>query len=218
MSSSISPETAIGRDNTDDITVNAAMPQIDRRQQAVLWLRENPSEKAITASRLFNLNLSSLYTMIRRGTSTRNTHGGHNKVLQDYQSRAVHQFIRELLSFGMQPTIPLVYGAICGLKRAYDENCRLPTYSWFLGWWKKSQLHKIKSKPLAIVRVTAQSEKEVLNWFHHYRETIERLGIKKRNIFNFDEAGFRVGCPKGQSILVPSDVREVSLTADLVII
>jgi hypothetical protein len=27
---------------------------------------------------------------------------------------------------------------------------------------------------------------------------------------NFDEAGFRVGCPKGQYLLVPTDVLQVS--------
>ena len=32
--------------------------------------------------------------------------------------------------------------------------------------------------------------------------------IKRRNIVNFDEAGFQVGCMKGQWILIPLDVTE----------
>jgi hypothetical protein len=37
----------------------------------------------------------------------------------------------------------------------------------------------------------------------------EAIRIKRKNVINFDEAGFRVGCSKGQSILVPDDIKEV---------
>ena len=30
------------------------------------------------------------------------------------------------------------------------------------------------------------------------------------DIWNFDETGFRIGCPKGEEIYVPLDVKEVS--------
>jgi hypothetical protein len=35
------------------------------------------------------------------------------------------------------------------------------------------------------------------------------LKVRKRNIYNFDEVGFRVGCAKGQWLLVPKDILEV---------
>jgi hypothetical protein len=56
--------------------------------------------------------------------------------------------------------------------------------------------------------LTAQNEQDVKRWFKKYRETIREYKIKRRNIVNFDEAGFRVGCLKGTYILVPLDVVE----------
>ena len=35
--------------------------------------------------------------------------------------------------------------------------------------------------------------------------------ISRGNVWNFDETGFRVGCPKGEVIYVPLDVKEVGL-------
>lgn len=46
-----------------------------------------------------------------------------------------------------------------------------------------------------------------------YRQMIDQYNIKKKkNIPNFDEAGFRIGCPKGQSILIPADIQVVSFS------
>jgi hypothetical protein len=45
--------------------------------------------------------------------------------------------------------------------------------------------------------LTAQDEQEVKRWFKEYHKTLGEYGIKRRNIVNFDEAGFRVGCAKG---------------------
>lgn len=50
-------------------------------------------------------------------------------------------------------------------------------------------------------------------WFQAYRETLRKFKIKKKNIYNFDEAGFRVGCARGEEILVPLDIREVLLAS-----
>jgi hypothetical protein len=57
--------------------------------------------------------------------------------------------------------------------------------------------------------MTAQQEQEIIQWFREYRITVGKYRIKRRNIMNFDEAGFRVGCPKGQYLLVPLDILEV---------
>jgi hypothetical protein len=35
--------------------------------------------------------------------------------------------------------------------------------------------------------------------------------ISRGNVWNFDETGFRVSCPKGEEIYVPLDVKEVGL-------
>jgi hypothetical protein len=50
--------------------------------------------------------------------------------------------------------------------------------------------------------------RHIKRWFKKYRETITEYKIKQRNIVNFDEAGFWVGCLKSTYILVPLDVIE----------
>jgi hypothetical protein len=56
--------------------------------------------------------------------------------------------------------------------------------------------------------LTAQQEQDVQKWFKAYTNTLAEYKIRRRNIVNFDEAGFRVGCIKGQYILVLLDVTE----------
>ena len=58
--------------------------------------------------------------------------------------------------------ISLDFNTICNLKHAQNpDNFKPPSLSWFRGWWKANDLHKIKAKPLAAVRMTAQNEKEI---------------------------------------------------------
>ena len=38
---------------------------------------------------------------------------------------------------------------------------------------------------------------------------IKRHGIRRKDVHNFDETGFRVGSPYGIEVIVPIDVKEV---------
>jgi len=50
---------------------------------------------------------------------------------------------------------------------------------------------------------------DVEAWFKRYRDTLQEYKITKaKNILNMDESGARIGCPKGEDIIVPSDVKE----------
>ena len=171
------------------------------------FLKENPDEKPVTAARIFQIKPTSLNSSLTRKTS--GIRGGHNKILQQHHVEALHSYIRSLLAYGIQPTFPLVYNSICNLKRAQNPDFKAPSLAWFRKWYKENKLHTITSKPLAAIRLTAQDEKEVQQWFKGYRQTIQEKKIKRKNIINFDEAGFRVGCAKGQKILVPIDILEV---------
>jgi hypothetical protein len=177
-----------------------------RIRKAKDFLRDNPDEQQVTAARIYNLHRTTLTSAIHR---PHDQHGGQNKILQGPQKQALHLFIRSLLAHGIEPTHQLIYNSICSLKRAQDPNFKAPSKSWFLKWWKANGLHKIKSKPIAIIRLTAQQEEDVKRWFKKYKWTIKERKIKRKNIVNFDEAGFRVGCAKGHYLLVPLDVKEV---------
>ena len=188
--------------------IDLSSPHTVRLAQAKAWLKVYPTETARSIARLYDLNENSFKSSLRRDTAVnRHRIGSLNRVLSLGQERAIHSFIRSLLQFSILPTHALLYNAICGLK----PKGKKPSYSWFEKWFKKAGLHKIKTKPIAIVRVTAAQISEVERWFQAYRETLWKFKIKKKNIYNFDEAGFRVGCARGKEILVPLDIREVLL-------
>src|SRR5436190_17600130 len=195
-----------------DLTPNQINDISTRLYKAKEFLQKNPKDRKMTAARIFNLPESTLRSSISRPQRTRPGHGrgGHNRILQGHEKEALHQFIRSLLACQIQPTFQLIFNAICNLKRVQNpDNFKTPTLAWFYKWWKQNGLHKIKAKPLAVIRLTAQQEEEVIQWFRAYQATIKEYGIKRRNIVNFDEAGFRVGCPKGQYLLVPDDILDV---------
>jgi hypothetical protein len=50
----------------------------------------------------------------------------------------------------------------------------------------------------------------VKEWFSDYRQTLNKYGIcKPKNILNMDELGVRVGCPIGEEVVVPIEVKEM---------
>jgi uncharacterized protein YerC len=178
-----------------------------RIQEAKTWLQEHNEESITTASRIFKLSRTTLLSSIQRSSSY--SRGGLNRILTPNQEESIHLFIRSYLNHGLLPTKGVLLSAITRLRAL--ENKPPPSDSWFQKWHKTQPLRKIKTKPIARVRITAQDKEEVTQWFGKYREAIKEYRIKSRtDIWNFDETGFRVGCPKGEEIYVPVDVKEVS--------
>lgn len=146
---------------------------------------------------------------IRRGSKP-TVHGGHNKILTTSQERAVYAFIISLLDHCQLPTKEIIFGAICYVRKRHD--CSPPSQSWFRKWWKaQPHIRKIITKPIAQKRVTAQDLDEVNDWFKRYKTALKRYDIHKQNLYNFDESGFRISCPKGVEVLVPIELTEVRI-------
>lgn len=195
----------------DSVPNNADSLQT-RIDNAKAFLRENPDEKIACAAQIFKLAHTTLYGSIARDKKpiSRGQRGGQNKILDEHHVKVVHQFIRYLLAYGIEPSRGVVFNAIVNLKHAQNPENKAPTQRWFRTWWKSNNLHKITTKPLAVVQFTAGQEMDIRAWFVDYRQALGALQIKnEKNIVNFDEAGFRVGCMRGLKILAPVDVLEV---------
>jgi hypothetical protein len=188
-------------------TPNEALDIKTRIQQAKEWLQQHENETITTAARIFKINRSSLSYSIQKANNNR-TPGGSNRILTSNQEKSLNQFIRSYLDHNLLPTKGVILSAISRLRAL--ENKPPPSTSWFQKWWKTQPLHKIKTKPIARTRITAQDKEEVCGWFRKYREVVQQHKLSRKDIWNFDETGFRVGCPKGQEIYVPLDVKEVS--------
>jgi hypothetical protein len=188
-------------------TPNALDDQKTRIQHAKTFLTDHPEETIATASRIFKLSRTTLSSSIHATPYVRQ--GGHNRILTPSQEQSLHRFIKSYLDHNQLPTQGVVLGAITYLRRL--ESRPPPSDSWFKKWWKTQPMHKIKTKPIARDRISAQDTKEVKEWFKKYKEVVDKYQVQKKDIFNFDETGFRVGCPRGEEIYVPLDVKEVRI-------
>ncbi|RFU23572.1 hypothetical protein B7463_g12766, partial [Scytalidium lignicola] len=145
---------------------------------------------------------------IRRDSKPNLQRGGHNKILTTSQEQAVHRFIKSYLQNSQLPTKEVIFGAICYLRKQHEQSP--PSQTWFRRWWKgQPLLHKIKTKPIAQKRITAQDLEEVNDWFNRYKIALKKYDIHKHNLYNFNESGFRIGCPKGVEVLVPIELTEL---------
>jgi len=186
-----------------------------RIQEAIEFTTQNPTEKVATSSRIFQVNASTLRNRNRRQRQnlTPKKRGGHNKILSDMQNEAIRRYIRRSYEAGYGATKAMVFEAIAELKRAEIPPKPAPSKSWFLEWIKaqSQHFHAIKTRLIDRVRVLAHNLDDVRSWFQEYKDYCDQIGVKREDIFNFDEVGFRVGMALGQEVLVPSHIREVCL-------
>ncbi|RPA94213.1 hypothetical protein L873DRAFT_1939923 [Choiromyces venosus 120613-1] len=68
----------------------------------------------------------------------------------------------------------------------------------------------IKTKPIARARITTHTEEDLKTFFTNYQENLDCYGIHHaRYIYNMDESVVRIGCPTGEIIVVPTEVKEL---------
>jgi hypothetical protein len=183
-----------------------------RLASAIEWNQENPAEKDVTTARIFNVKPQSIRMALKRmKRKDHKAHGGNNKVLSDTQSEAVRVYCQEQHDAGLGATKQMVFAAISNLLSQEQPPREPPSWRWFQTWLKVYPcLHTITTKPIAWDRVDTHNEKDVEEWFDKYRTTLAKYSIKKRkNIHNMDESGARVGCPKGEEVVVPIEVKEM---------
>ena len=104
----------------------------------------------------------------------------------------------------------MIFAAICHLKAKEEPPKPAPSRRWFQLWLKAHpDLHTIKTKPISHDRIEIHDEKVVIDWFENFQAMLAKRRIKRgKNIHNFDESGVRVGCPRGETIVVPIDCKE----------
>src|SRR5438045_1217748 len=183
---------------------------------ATAFKMENPDEKQVTGARIYNVNVHTVRSKLRReqqraGTPLRQ-HGGHNKVLSEAQVTAIYKYVEESYMQGYGATKSMVFAAIGFLKEKEVPPQKAPSWRWFQLFLKAHPelFRTIKTKPIARARVTASDINEVTAWFQEWISFCTKHNIEPENILNFDEAGFRVGVAPGEEIIVPTYVVEVS--------
>jgi hypothetical protein len=192
------------------------LPIEQRVVLALEFLLENPTERTITAARIYHVNDSTLRTLLQRAKKSDSLpvkpHGGQNRILSEAQVKAIYDYVEESYLSGYTASKSMVYAAIVHLRLSANPPQSEPSIRWFQGFLKENSklLHTIKPKPIARVQVSAQDVTIVENWFKEYTCFITEHEIQPENIYNFDETGFRVGMAPGEDVIVPTYVKEVS--------
>ncbi len=190
--------------------IKASITPKTRLKKAIRYVRRYPDEPKAHIARYYKIPRKTLTNALKRVNEEPRQHGGQNKGLTIAQERVIDGFIRLQLEYNMLPLRAVIKTVIDNI-RARDGQVPLSD-RWFGNWWTSRALHKIRTKPIAVIRITAQDEKEVDEWFEKpggYLDTLARFQIKDGNIYNFDETNARLGCPKGVDVIVPLEVTEL---------
>jgi len=191
-----------------------------RLDRALKWLEEEPTETASTAVEMFNVNAASIRSrqlrqrkQVHTARGTFNGHGGNNIILTKAQKQAVYRFCHEQWEMGIAATPAIIFAAISHLRKA--EQLDPPSRVWFQQWLKKNpSLHTIKTKPIARARIMTHTEEDLKTFFVNYQNTLAKYNIDKaKYIYNMDESGVRIGCPAGEVVIVPTEVKELYTTS-----
>ncbi|RKF71406.1 putative multidrug resistance protein fnx1 [Golovinomyces cichoracearum] len=102
----------------------------------------------------------------------------------------------------------MVMSAITHLRAKMNPPPPAPTKRWFVSWLKKNpMLHTIHTKPISYARLDLHTEESVKEWFADLYKTVGEFEIDNgKKILNMDESGARVGCPTGETVIVPTEV------------
>lgn len=171
------------------------------------WLFANPTESVAAASRIFKVKRETLRSSIARLNRQRVGRGGQNRVLTTAQIEALKKWILKQYQDGLGATRQMTFAAVCYLRKPQPP----PSYNWLTKFIRKElqDFHIIKTKPIALQRVKAQSESLIKDWFDKYNEFLLAHRIEPHSIWNMDETGFRIGIPGGEEVIVPRRVTEL---------
>jgi hypothetical protein len=90
---------------------------------------------------------------------------------------------------------------------------QLPSRRWLQRFLKDHpEFHTIHTKSLNTHRKQAQNKASFEAFFQKYINILERDQIKPRNLWNVDETGYMIGCYKGTEVIVPIEVKHVSIS------
>ena len=179
-------------------------------------MRTPPKSLQSTAARIYGVNPNTVRTNLHRAkaTTSKATHGGHNKVLSEAQIKSIYQYVKDSYHAGYGASKRMVFMAICHLKSAEIPPKPHPSWRWFQTFMKEhsTMFSVIKMKAIARVRVATHditTVESVETWFAEYKAWCTQHKIEPQQIYNFDETGFRVGVAPGEEVIVPKYLTEV---------
>lgn len=150
------------------------------------------------------------------GMTSKQTRSGSNKRLDPTQENSFLLYIRNLEAVGGSMTMErLASAANLILSKVADASQDPPvpiSESWvgrFLA--RHPELKTVKQKPLEVSRALAQQPRKVEEYFERLQGEMIKYGIAECDLWNMDEAGFRIGMGGNRTIIPFAPTRKKSI-------
>ena len=138
-----------------------------------------------------------------------------NRKLSSEEEVAVCRYLKRLDEIGTSARPQMVTDcANSVLRRNHtSDNSNLPSPIVSSAWTHRflerhSEFYIRKEKTLEQERKKAHDPDTILDWFRRFRRLCEEKGILLKDIYNFDETGFRVGVGRDQWIITLDPARQ----------
>lgn len=173
----------------------------DRITNALIacYAKTKPNIKAIAEE--FGISYGILRGRLK-GRKSRNDRTSPNKALETEQEKALILWIDTLDQAYSPPSAAQIQCAALQIIRrhnpsrtlgknwAYDFIARLPP-----------RFEHLTQKPIEKVRFQAAEPGYIVTWYDRLQITLKSYNISPRNLYNFDETGFRIGEGKAQKVV-----------------
>lgn len=126
---------------------------------------------------------------------------GTNKALGIEQEGALIHWIDTLNTANAPPTADMIQK--CALQILHRQDLDLDLgKNWAYRFIKRlpNKYAYIKQKPMEKDRLQAVTPGHLTTWYTRLGSTIQRLQIGSKNIYNFDESGFKIGEGKARKV------------------
>ncbi|RKF76185.1 hypothetical protein GcM3_080005, partial [Golovinomyces cichoracearum] len=119
--------------------------------------------------------------------------GGTNKKLSDEQEAALCLYCDRCLYLGTNPKKKYIRLAANSILRAAGSTEKVGR-DWTSRFIKRHSQYKFKqSRSISAARKRATQKEEIIKYFERFEATMKEYNIDIRNLWNFDETGFRIG-------------------------
>jgi DDE superfamily endonuclease/Tc5 transposase DNA-binding domain len=153
-----------------------------------------------------------------QGIGSRSSRKPVNYKLSDVQEVTLFNWVLTLDEIGVGLRLDQLSNAANSiLKQDYTGDGEPPVVS---AEWprrfieRQPDLHKMRQKPIELVRKLAHDPEVILSWFQRFQALCTQFGVCNEDIWNFDETGFRIGVGKSQWIVTTSTSKRSYLASD----
>lgn len=179
--------------------------------------RENESITIAEIARQCNVSYQRLYRRIQ-GKASKSTRQPTQQPLDPAQLNALYTYIDQFDEIGA----PVGHRGIRKaaneiLKRSHTDPLTLPpvvSQNWPYRFIRRNkQYTKKRRRVIDVSRQEAEDPHAIQLWYQQLNLIIESRGIEERDIWNFDETGFRIGQGRIEEILTRYPERESAIAS-----